>query len=192
MNHKIESKKLEEKVIMYDSPEAATYIKDIEGWVSADGFYCGKGESGEQSARYRGATHRKCENCDAIIKMRTYTLCDECRHKKAVENYKKLPFREYDGSPVVDWDSDTYFFNEEDIQDYLEDNELDSIDLLFCKENKWSEIEPDYWQDDLPENSDGELPKKLQDSLNNLNKVISELPPCSYSPGKIRTSYLKK
>jgi hypothetical protein len=180
-----------EKVIMYDSPEAATYRKDIEGWVSADGFYCGKGAAGEQSARYRGATHTKCE-CGAVIKMRTYTICDECRHKKALENYNKLPFREYDGSPVVTLNDDIYFFNEVDIQDYLEENELESVNLLFCEENEWMEVEVDYWSDIMPENNDEELPKELQAALDNLNKVISELPPCSYSPGKIRTSYPKQ
>lgn len=180
----------EKKVIMYDSPEAATYRTDIEGWVSADGFYCGKGEAGEQAARYRSATHKKCE-CGEVIEMRTYTTCNSCRHKKSVEYYNKLPFKKYDGSPVVDWDGDTYFFSEEEIQDYLDNNELESIDLLFCKENNWSKIEYDYWQDDLPENSDGELPKKMQEALDALNKVISELPACSYSPGKIRTSYKK-
>jgi hypothetical protein len=180
---------IKEKVIMYDSQEAATYRKDIEGWVSADGFYCGNGEAGERSARYRGATHTKCECCGAVIKMRTYTVCDECRHKKAVERYNALPFREYDGSLVVDWNGDTYFPCEEDIQGYLENNELESVDLLFCDENEWMSIQPDYWSDIMPEDSDGELPKELQEALDNLNKVISELPPCSYSPSKIRTSY---
>jgi hypothetical protein len=177
------------RVIMYDSPEAATYRKDIEGWVSIDNIYCGKGETGENLARYRSATHAKCE-CGAVIKTRTYKTCDACRHKKAIENYNKLPYRDYDGSPVVEWNGDTYFFNEEDIENYLEDNELESVNLLFCEENKWNKIEPDYWEDITPENME-ELPKKLQDALDNLNNIIDELPPCSYSPGKIRTTYKK-
>jgi hypothetical protein len=180
--------KTENKVIMYDSPEAATYRKDIEGWISIDNIYCGKGKTGEDLARYRSATHTKCE-CGAVIKMRTYTTCDECRHKKAIENYNKLTFKEYDESPVVTWDNDIYFFSEVDIQDYLEENELESIDLLFCEENSWNPVEPDYWSDIMPENSDGYLPKKLQEALDAFNKVISEMPTCSYSPSKIRTTY---
>jgi hypothetical protein len=177
------------KIIMYDSPEAATYRKDIEGWVSIDNIYCGKGETGENLARYRSATHTKCE-CGKVIKARTYLSCDECRHKKALENYNKLPFRKYDGSPVSIWNDDTFFFNEDDIVDYLEDNGFEEIDLLFCDKQYWNQIEPDYWEDIMPENMDS-LPKKLQDALDNLNKIISELPPCSYLPGKIRTTYKK-
>jgi hypothetical protein len=178
------------KEIMYDSPEAATYRKDIEGWVSADGFYCGKGEQGERMARYRGATHTRCE-CGNVIKMRTYTSCDECRRKKEVENYNKLPFREYDGDLTVTWDGDTYFRDEDELLEYLEDNELDEIDLLYCEKNEWMEIPYDFWADIMPEDMD-ELPKKLEEALDTFNKVLKELPPCSYSPSKIRTHYKKK
>lgn len=178
----------DDKIIMYDSPEAATYRTDIKGWVSSDGIFCGDGSHGEQSARYRGATHTKCK-CGNLIKMRSYTICDTCRRKKELDYYNSLPYKEYDGSPVVDYHKDTFFFKQDDIEDYLEENELESIDLLFCEEKKWAEVNYDFWNDDLPEDSDGELPKKLVEALENLNKVIRELPPCSYSPGKVRTTF---
>lgn len=185
-------KTVEQKMIMYDSPEAATYKTDIEGWVSSDGIYCGKGKQGENAARYRSATHRKCEHCDNIVKTHSYTSCESCRSKKIVENYLKKPYKEYDGSLVVISNDDKYFPDEDAIIDYLEENELESVDLLFCEENNFNQIDSDYWADIMPEDSDGELPKALQEALDNLNNVIKGLPPCSYSPGGFRTTYRLK
>ncbi|OBW43526.1 hypothetical protein AB670_00056 [Chryseobacterium sp. MOF25P] len=181
----------EKKIIMYDSPKAATYQTNVEGWVSSDGRFWGKGEHNEHMARYTGSTHRKCE-CGAIIETRSYLSCESCRKKKQLENYNKLTYKAYDGSPVVTAFDDQYFFNEDDLNAYLLENNLDSISLLFCEENNWFKIEGDYWADIMPENSDGELPDNLQKALDELNKVISELPPCSYTSGKIRTFYSVK
>lgn len=36
----------DKSVIMFDSPEAATYRTDIKGWVSRDGRYYGEDERG--------------------------------------------------------------------------------------------------------------------------------------------------
>ena len=183
----VEEKK---KIIMYDSDEAATYKTDIKGWVSSDGFFCGDGKQGEQTARYRGSTHTKCE-CGNIIKTRSYNKCETCRNKISFENYTKLPFRKYMGEPVVDYDGDEYFFSEEQLVDYLYENDLTEIDLLFCDENNWQEIEPDYWCDCMIE--DGELPLELEKAMEALNEVIRNLPAALYSPSKIRTNYkLKK
>lgn len=180
---------------MYDSPEAATYRTNIEGWVSSDGIYCGVGQSGEQLARYRGSTHRKCEQCGAIIPARSYTICEGCRRTKQMEKYNALPFKEYDGSPVVLAFSDRYFFSEQDIQDFIEEAEDDDedmpdhIDLLFCEENNYRQVDCDYWEDEAPEDWDGEFPKEMQEALDKLNEVISRMPAQSYQPGKIRTRY---
>jgi hypothetical protein len=177
---------LKQKVIMYDSPEAATYRTNIEGWVNSEGRFYGKEE---HLARWSGCTHIKCEGCGKPIPVRSYTRCEDCRHKIAVENYNKLPFVEWDETePVVTWDKDTYFFSLEDLIEFLEDNEMNEIDLLLCEENKWHAIPWDYWSDMMPEGQD-ELPEALEKALKEFNKVISELPTQSYSPGKVRTSY---
>jgi hypothetical protein len=47
----------EEKVVMYESSEAAS-IQTVTGWVGADGRFWG---NDEHMARYCGATHRHCE-----------------------------------------------------------------------------------------------------------------------------------
>lgn len=180
--------KAEQKVIMYDSPEAATYRTDIKGWVSAGGIFCGDGEIGEQRARYRGATHTICQ-CGAVIRNRSYIKCEDCRWLALREAYNKLPYKEYDGSPVCTIDWDKYFFSEEEILDYLEDQEENEIDLLFCEGKSWTLVSPDFWSDDFPENSDGEMPKRMSEALDNLNTVIKGLPPAHYTAGKTRTTY---
>lgn len=173
---------------MYDSPEAATYKTGIEGWVSSSGRFFGRFE---ESARYDGCTHNKCE-CGNIMK-KGWTKCDECRNKAAVEKFNNLPFREWDRKePVCTWDGDRYFFSEDDLISYMEDDEdnmLSEIDLLICQPNPWQKIEYDYRSDGFAENDDGELPKELEDKLKEVNEIIKALPPQSWSPGKVRTKY---
>lgn len=177
-----------EKIIMYDSPEAATYKTDLKGWVSSTGNYFGKDE---HLARYAGCTHLTCE-CGNIMK-RGWTKCDECRHKVAVERFNKLPFREWDNKePVCTWDGDRYFFSEDDLISYMEDDEdnmMSEIDLLICEPNPWQQIDYDYWSDGFAENDDGELPKELEDKMKEINEIIKKLPPQSWSPGNVRTKY---
>ncbi|UTG62418.1 hypothetical protein J2O09_05535 [Elizabethkingia anophelis] len=176
--------KKEEKIIMYDSPEAATYRKNIEGWVSSNGRFFGKDE---HMARYDGSTHNKCE-CGSIAQ-KGYLKCDSCLRKDRIERYEKLPFKEYTGEPVFSWDQDQFFFSEDDIVIYMEENYLEKIALLCSEQNSYYEVANDYWADIMPEDSDGDLPDELQKALDNLNTVVKSLPPCSYSAGKIRTSY---
>ena len=179
--------KIEEKIIMYDSPEAATQ-KTLTGWVGGNRYW----GTDEHMARWSGCTHVKCE-CGNIM-TKHYTKCDRCRHDLAVDRYNALPFREWDGKEAVcTWDGNKYFFNEDELIEYMandEDEPLSEIDLLICDENNWQTVDEDYWSDMMPEDSDGELPKEMQSALDNLNKVIREMSPQSYSPGKIRTKYV--
>lgn len=180
----------EEKVIMYDSPEAAIYRTDIKGWVSANGLFYGDGESGERAARYDGATHRKCEECTVVIKNRSYTVCDSCLRKRRQIKYNNMPFKEWDGgTPLVLFDDDKYFFDEESILDYAEDCEMkpEGLMLVICEPNHYGFISDDYWEDVLPE--DGEVDDALRKKVDELNEFIKTLPPASWSAGKFRTSY---
>ena len=174
-----------EKIIIYDDPNIIER-KTITGWVSK-GCYFGENE---HLARWNACTHLRCE-CGKVIP-KSYTKCLTCRKKISDENYLKLPFREWNGEVVVSR-GDDYFMDEEDLINYCEENELDEIELLFCRENRFDEVTGSYWEDILPEERDGELPKPLQEALDNLNEVIYSLGPCSYSPSNTRTIYkLKK
>lgn len=173
----------EEKIIMYDSEEAASQ-KTLTGWVSANGRYWGKDE---HMARYDGCTHKKCECGNATEK--SWIRCEECRHKSDVERFNKLPFKEWDESEnVCTWDGDKYFFHVDDVIEYMEENDLKEIDLLICEPIEYSLI--DFEQITGSEvHEDWEPEVELEKAVNKLNKVIKELKPHSWQPGKIRTNY---
>lgn len=171
---------------MFDSAEAAVKV-NMDLWKSSDGRLAVT----EDTARYNGCTHKICICGKPMKKM--YTCCKECGFKIRREKFLSLPFREWDGEEVVcTTDGDKYFFNEEEIIDYMQDDEenhITEIELLICEENNWQTVNSDWWSDNMPDDSEGELPTEMQKALDNLNGIIEKLPPASYSPGKIRTSY---
>jgi len=179
-----------EQFIMFDSPEAAQYRENIKGWVSSDGRYWGDRKDSEEIARYAGCTHRKCRDCDKPAR-KSYLICDDCNAKRQREAYLALPYKEYDGSPVYSHLHDEYFFSQDDLESFVEDlDEVpDSIDLVFLVPSYYSQIDADNWADNDPEDSDGELPKEMQQALDKLNEIISRMAPQCYYPGQIRTSY---
>jgi hypothetical protein len=178
----------DEKIIMYDSPEAAQYKTGIEGWVSSDGRFFGKGERGEQMARYADSTHHKCE-CGGIAP-KGWIRCETCQKKTANENYSKLPHEEWDrDAPICLYDGDKYFFSEEELIDFLYDHELNGSDvqLVLCQPMNYQPIDGETVAGDAHE--DWEPSKELEDRMKQFNEFLKTLPPHSWEPGKIRTSY---
>jgi hypothetical protein len=172
---------------MYDSAEAGRLVT-VSVWEvdNPNGIIYTKNE---HSARWNNCTHMKCE-CGGI-REKHYTVCEKCRNNNKISAYKALPFEEWDGKkPVVIWDGDEYFFDEDSLIDYMIDNELEDIDLLICKPIGYSEIDFGYWGEDAYE--DWNPPKELQQKVYELNKLLSSLKPHSWEPGKIRTSYKHK
>jgi hypothetical protein len=159
-----------EPMVMSDSPEAAKQVT-ITGWVSRDGRFYG---DDERIARYAGCTHRPCEECKAPTE-KSYTHCSECRHKREVARYWALPAAPWDGHSMIFADAnDEYFHDMESFLEHCEDEGIEPGDLrpLLCAPNIASQVDPDYWQDDMAE--DGDLPGELEDALRALNKIIQE------------------
>ena len=103
-----------EQIVMYDSPEAATYRTDIKGWVNSSGQYW----NDEHMARWTSCTHMTC-SCGKIYE-KGRVRCRFCQAKKDMEDYYALPMIEWDGeSPVCDYDGNTYFFDHESVMDIL-------------------------------------------------------------------------
>lgn len=173
------------KEIMYDSPEAAQFKTGISGWVSSDGRFWGKDE---HMARYIGCTHKLCD-CGAKIKV-GYSRCEDCRQKVDLEKWAALPYVAWDGkAPICTYDGEHYFFTEGDLIDYLDENKLNGSDvmLVLCESIGYSEIDYSCWGDEAHE--DWEPPKELVEAVEKLNALLRELPPHTYTAGKIRTSY---
>lgn len=173
--------------INYNDKEAARFVENIKGWVDINGRFFGDSKDSEHMARYSSCTHKTCE-CGNVFE-KGWTICPECRLKKEIEKYNLLQFKKYDGSPVYSHAIDKYFFSEDELIDYLSDEEvIEDLRLVFCTENHFNELGAEYFEDILPE--DGDLPTELQKAIDNLNEVIKNLPVASYSPSNIRTSYV--
>jgi hypothetical protein len=174
--------RVEEKIVLFTSDEAA-FPLTISGWKSRTGSFF----LTENSARYDGCTHKTCE-CGKPMK-KYYLKCEDCRFISTQEQYLKLEHKAWDGTtPVCIYGTDTYFFDEDAIGDYCYDNECESKDLMLvlCEPNYLSQIESDIWEDILPE--DGDIPKALQDKMDELNKFIQTLGPISWSESNKRTT----
>lgn len=168
--------------ILYESAQAAS-IQTVTGWVSSRGNFWGKDE---RMARYDGSTHRICDKNPEHGEHETRSWCPQCHEESKAARFAAMGSQEYDGSPVVAFDSEDYFFDAADLRAYLVDNGIQPQDarLVFCTPNNLSPIEPDHWADDLPE--DGDLPAEVQAALDALNKAIAEAGPSSWSEGNVR------
>lgn len=171
----------EEKVVMYESPEAAS-IQTVTGWVDPSGRFWGKDE---HMARYCGSTHRHCAKSPDHPIHATNGWCEDCRAESRAAKFDAMPKRVWGGEVITEYDGDQYFFDEEDLRDYLIEHEIDlgDLKLVFCTPNYARQIDPnDHFCDDLPE--DGEVnDDQLLAAFELLNEMISKCPPLSWSPG---------
>lgn len=166
--------------IMYDSPEAAS-LQTVTGWVSSTGRFWGQDE---HMARYDGSTHRVCKANPAHGVHENNAYCEKCRDERMDAKFAAMPRRDYDGSPVVVFDSDTYFFDPESLADWMLDNDIkpENAQLVFCKPNYPRRIDPnEHFCDYLPE--DGDVSAKLAAAFEALNEVIAAEPPMSWNEG---------
>lgn len=171
----------EDRVILYDSDEAAVFEeRKLKMWWSNTG----RGYKDERLARSDGCSHRVCE-CGEVIPKLSY--CEKCREKKARERFEAMEVVEWDWeTPVCIHDTDMYFFHHEDIEDHCIEHEckIEDLELVLCTPNYPRQIDEDYWCDEMPE--DGELPTYLQKALEEFNGLLAEAKPLSWSAGNKR------
>lgn len=170
---------LKAPVILYDDPSAAT-MEAVQGWVSRDGHFCGNNEN---LARSLGATHARCEECQAIVP-KNRIRCSACEDARSRAKYALLPRRPWDvETPLVMHDSDHYFYDLNDVLDYAAETGQDVADLplVICSPAHLHQIDAEDWADDLPE--DGTLPDAVAEALETFNKVIAAAGPVSWVEG---------
>ena len=164
------------EVVLPEDATAAT-LKTVTGWVSRGGMFFG---SDERTARWSGATHVRCSQCGKVMDKR-WTLCVNCRERKAAVIYAKRERREWDGVQMVYSEVLDKFF--ESPQDALDDSELDADDLRFvlCDPVYARTIDDGYFTDELPE--DGEVPSEVDDAMAAFNEAVKGVV-LSWLPGK--------
>lgn len=157
------------KQVLTTDDDAAKYLTNIKGWVDINGRYYG---NDEKMARWSSATHRPCEGCGVIVD-KSWTHCPSCREKRMEERYKKLESKPFDDFPVAIYNGDEYFFDADHLSDYCYDAEIDAKDLMLvhCRPQYLSQIDSDYWSDELPED-EYDLPYEVALALEELNKAI--------------------
>jgi hypothetical protein len=123
---------------------------------------------------------------------RGYTKCPDCIDKANTERFNTLPFEEWDfKKPVCTQDGDTYFFDIETLEEYMFDQEIKEIDLLICEPIRYYHIDTESVTNGEA-HEEWEPSAELQKKIDEFNKYLSSLPPHSWMPGKIRTSYTKQ
>lgn len=170
-----------DEMILIDSDESAKR-GTVEGWISRHGRFYGDCES---AARYDGCTHVYCEYCNSPIPKRGLTICKDCEEKRDIEKYNAMPRKAWDReTPIYSEEHDEYFFSEDALNDFVEDNEcsIESMLLIICEPNRFRKLDDSFFDDDLLYGE--ELPEDLGRAIDNLNAVIETLPPVSWSPGK--------
>lgn len=177
---------MEEKIIHYDV-SARYEEKKIKGWWSFD-YKSGTdrfwGED-EHMARWSGCTHLNCE-CGNVTERR-YTKCESCRERSLRERYNSLKETIWEeGKPICIIQSDTYFFDIDELEDYCYDNKIDKarIMLVECVPQYAREIDDDYFADELCD--DCKVPDELMNAMEEFNEVVRKSEPLSWVEGDKR------
>lgn len=181
---------MDKPIIMYESDEAAR-LETREVWVARDG----RVYHDENTARYAGSTHKKCERCDAVVE-KGMRYCQQHREELRHEKWLALPEVEWDGqTPLYSDACEEYFFDEDDILEHLEEHDITAanLDLQVCEPVLMDKVDMDWhFEDDIPEDADARdvLPAEVIEAFVHLNRVIEQHQrPISWIPGKHRTSY---
>lgn len=167
--------------ILNTSDDAAKFVTDIEGWVDRHGRFFGNDKNG---ARWSGCTHIVCSECGQPTP-KNYLICESCREKKAIKRYESKERKKWGReTPLYSETADEYFFDEDSLRDFLEDDEytIQSLRLTICDPVYFKEVYEDYFCDELSE--DGELPQDIIGALEDLNTLLRNHGPASWTPGK--------
>lgn len=104
-----------------------------------------------------------------------------------------MPYLEWNGkTPVCIFGTDEFFFDDGEVEDYCEENEIEisDLELVICVPEYAREIDADMFSDQLPDNVD--LPDEIEDAIRNFNQALKNYgEPLSWSEGKFRTSCAK-
>ncbi|WP_018629215.1 hypothetical protein [Niabella aurantiaca] len=170
----MESKKIYPEDVVLE-PVKLDCLKAPNGKIYAHYF--------KDRAIYDNITHTKCKTCGINDSEYKGGDCFSCRSKKARERYMALPTTSE--FPICD-DDNHFFWDEGDLEEYLEDNDLEMEDMyLYAAERKpFIPLDYEYWSDQSTE--DGELPSKMEALIDDFNKKLKDIPGLYFQNEKLR------
>jgi hypothetical protein len=166
---------------------------NVEMFKAGDGF----AYQDERLTEYNVAIGSICE-CGNFIEGKSYTACDDCRLTNREKRYKALEEVGWDGeTPLTIFMEDQYFFYEDEIDSYCEENDVkvEDLQLVLCEPNSplYFDIE-DYFYDTMPEDSSihdytSENTKySAKDIEEIINNFLTGLPTISWCEGNKRVT----
>ena len=175
------------EIIETTDNEAASYHTNIKGWVDRHGNLF----DDEETARYSGATHKRCKNCYQLVE-KSYVFCKVCQDAIQFERYNKMEKVKWDGeTPLYSEKYDVYFYSIDNIINYANDHisefdftTYDDMRPVLCVEVELHKIPIDYWED-MYDYSDN---KELEDAINDFNLVLGDIKTNCWEPSDYRVS----
>ena len=168
----------------------AKHRTDVKGWVctKCNAFY-GDGDAAEHAANYCCAEVGICDACGTEIPKHSY--CQTCRDKQQQDKYEKMEVAEEWDWPLVLSNDDHYFFNQDELLEWIEDEDISpqKVQLITCIADYGPEVDDCIFESHLPE--DWDEPNgldEIQEAMDNLNAVIRKHGPHCYYPGKKKLS----
>lgn len=188
--------KEEEKIILETDEDLIEYRTNVKGWVGKNKIFYGENKD---LAIYGNITHKKCEL--GHIYDKRYSYCPTCKESEISNYYYTLKEKEWDGKVMLNvYDTDIYLSDKGDVEEYIsgieeEEDErfkqnIDDVKLVLCEPNYLYEITSEFWSDILPEGHELSdiVSKEFIDKLDELNKLIDDHDPISWSPTNTRTN----
>lgn len=180
-----------EKIILPEDAEQLIEQVNLDVWKVSDKKYF----LTKESAIDHVITNKKCECGNLMNKYNS--KCYDCLNKERIKEnkikYMKKPFQEWDDeTPLCLYNDDKFFYCEDEVHDYLEENNLTQgeIQLCICAPNHPPQI--DYYvfcEDIMPEDVDdvADLAPEITKKIDELNEFIKTQPPISWNEGPFRT-----
>jgi len=119
-------------------------------------------------------------------------LCNDCIEAERKEDYNSMPYREWDGeTPLVIFQTDIYFYDEDDLLFYCEENNIanfNTLQLVICERVKLptfeiSDLVDGYWDWEYDIPNENLINKEINGII---HKYLSDHP--VWEQGKYRTT----
>lgn len=187
---------MSDKIITPDMPEALKEVKEnVNVYISRDG----KGYLDEQTARWAGATHLRCKQCETGFTTKGWTICESCRGakektkmEKKIDQWNKLPETSLPDEYAMFYcivHNDFMRADDESICEYCEENDLKPSDLRLVLASKTSmrQIDYDFFCDDVHE--DHEFSAEFDSKLKEFNAFLSNYDTTTYEVPNLNFTY---